>query len=105
MALTRYVSAHNPCSKAMLDACDRLGMLVMDEYVDMWYIHKHKNDYASYFEEWWKRDLEDLIDKNYNHPSVIMLSIGNEVSETAQERGIKLAEEMQAFCHERIRVF
>ena len=94
-------SAHNPCSKALLDACDRLGVFVMDEYVDMWYIHKQKNDYASYFEEWWKRDLEDLIDKNYNHPSVIMLSVGNEVSETAQERGIKLAEEMQAFCHEK----
>lgn len=46
-------SAHNPCSKALLDACDRLGMLVMDEYTDMWYIHKNEYDYAGYMQDWW----------------------------------------------------
>lgn len=94
-------SAHNPCSKALLDACDRLGMLVMDEYADMWYIHKTRYDYADYFEKMWKQDLSALIDKDYNHPSVIMYSIGNEVSETAQERGIALCKEMTAFIKER----
>lgn len=93
-------SSHNPCSKALLNACDRLGMLVLDEYVDMWYIHKTQYDYATYFEEWWKEDLRSLISRDYNHPSVIMYSIGNEVSETAQKKGIGLCEEMTRFIHE-----
>ncbi len=91
-------SAHNPCSKAMLDACDRLGMLVMDEYCDMWYIHKNKYDYASYIEEWYERDITDMIDKDYNHPSVIMYSLGNEVAETGEKRGIELFRKMRAVC-------
>ena len=45
-------SAHNPCSKALLEACDRLGVLVMDEYIDHWYIHKTQHDYVDYFDEW-----------------------------------------------------
>lgn len=94
-------SAHNPCSKALLDACDRHGMLMMDELVDMWYIHKTKYDYATYFDEWWRTDLEALISRDYNHPSVVMYSMGNEVSETAQKRGIKLSEEMAALCREK----
>lgn len=93
-------SAHNPCSKALLDACDRQGMLVMDELVDMWYIHKTKYDYATHFDDWWKIDAKDMIDKCYNHPSVIMYSVGNEVSETAQPRGIELSGEMTEFCHQ-----
>lgn len=92
-------SAHNPCSKAMLEACDRLGMMVLDEYVDMWYIHKNKYDYAEYFKDWWKQDLKDMIDKDYNHPSVIMYSIGNEVAETGQKEGIELASEMTQYLH------
>ena len=94
-------SSHNPCSKALLQACDCQGMLIVDEYVDMWYIHKTKYDYASYFEQWWQRDLADMIDKDYNHPSVVMYSLGNEVSETARAKGIKLSAEMRDFVHER----
>lgn len=93
-------SAHNPCSKALLDACDRLGMLVLDEYTDMWYIHKTRYDYASYLEQWWQQDLSDMVDKDYNHPSVIMYSIGNEVAETAQKKGILLTRRMTDFLHE-----
>ncbi len=93
-------SAHNPCSKALLDACDRLGMLVMDEYVDHWYIHKTKYDYVPYFMDWWRQDLNDMADKDYNHPSVILYSIGNEVSETAQPKGIELTREMVSHLHE-----
>lgn len=92
-------SAHNPCSKALLDACDRLGLLVMDEYVDHWYIHKNEYDYVEYFGAWWKQDLKDMVEKDYNHPSVIMYSIGNEVSETAQEKGIELTGEMTQYLH------
>jgi beta-galactosidase len=93
-------SAHNPCSKAMLEACDRLGMLVMDEYVDMWYIHKTEYDYADYIMDWWREDLKDMVDKDYNHPSVIMYSTGNEVSETAQKRGIEFTGQMTEYLHQ-----
>lgn len=93
-------SAHNPCSKAMLEACDRLGMLVMDEYVDMWYIHKTEYDYANYIMDWWREDLKDMVDKDYNHPSVIMYSTGNEVSETAEKRGIDFTGQMTEYLHQ-----
>ena len=93
-------SAHNPCSRALLDACDRLGMLVMDEYVDCWYIHKTKYDYVNYLEKNWKQDLKDMVDKDYNHPSVIMYSTGNEVAETGEEKGIKLTGDFTKYLHE-----
>ena len=92
-------SAHNPCSKALLEVCDRLGMLVMDEYIDHWYIHKTEYDYVNYFMDWWKQDLTDMVEKDYNHPCVILYSTGNEVSETAQEKGIALTGEMTRFLH------
>ena len=92
-------SAHNPCSKALLRACDKLGMLVMDEYVDAWYIHKTKYDYVNYLMENWQQDLKDMVDKDFNHPSVIMYSTGNEVAETAQETGIKLTGDFTNHLH------
>ena len=92
-------SAHNPCSKALLAECDRQGMLVMDEYIDHWYIHKTEHDYVDYFNEWWRRDLTDMVEKDYNHPCVVLYSTGNEVSETAQKRGIALTKEMTDFLH------
>lgn len=92
-------SAHNPCSKALLDACDRQGMLMMDEYIDHWYIHKTEYDYVDYFEQWWQQDLKDMVEKDYNHPSVILYSTGNEVSETAQKKGIALTREMTDYLH------
>ena len=92
-------SAHNPCSKALLDACDHLGVLVMDEYVDHWYIHKTLHDYVDYFDAWWQRDLTDMVEKDRNHPSVVLYSIGNEVAETAQERGVLLTRQMVEHLH------
>lgn len=93
-------SAHNPCSKALLAECDRQGMLVMDEYIDHWYIHKTEHDYVDYFDDWWHQDLTDMVEKDYNHPCVVLYSTGNEVSETAQKRGIALTKEMTDFLHE-----
>ena len=93
-------SAHNPCSKALLAECDRQGMLVMDEYIDHWYIHKTEHDYVDYFNDWWHQDLTDMVEKDYNHPCVVLYSTGNEVSETAQKRGIALTKEMTDFLHE-----
>ena len=92
-------SAHNPCSKALLTECDRQGMLVMDEYIDHWYIHKTEHDYVDYFDDWWHQDLTDMVEKDYNHPCVVLYSTGNEVSETAQKRGIALTKEMTDFLH------
>ncbi len=92
-------SAHNPCSKYLLEVCDRLGMLMMDEYVDCWYMHKTQYDYASHVEKWWKQDLKDMVDKDFNHPCVIMYSTGNEVAESAQEKGVALQKEFTEYLH------
>lgn len=71
--------SHNPPSPAFLDACDRLGMLVMDEAFDMWSEQKNPADYHLYFDKWWKKDVENMVLRDRNHPSVIMWSIGNEI--------------------------
>ncbi|GGH35266.1 glycoside hydrolase family 2 TIM barrel-domain containing protein [Paenibacillus segetis] len=92
-------SAHNPASIAMLEACDRYGIYVMDETWDMWYNHKNKFDYASDFEANYKSDIKTLVERDYNHPSVIMYSIGNEVSEPATKKGQDLTREMVSFIH------
>lgn len=83
-------SAHNPMSSAMLKACDSLGMLVMDELADMWLQSKVTNDYSNDFENNWERDVEDMVRKVYNHPSVIMYSIGNEIPETGTSAGARM---------------
>lgn len=92
-------SSHNPCSRAMLEACDRYGVYIMDETWDMWYHHKSKYDYASDFMENFADDLSSMVDKDYNHPSVILYSIGNEVSEPAQQGGVELAQKMKDILH------
>lgn len=74
-------TSHNPPSKAFLDACDRLGMMVIDEAFDGWKESKTKFDYASIFNAWWQRDLEEMVIRDRNHPSIIMWSIGNEIIE------------------------
>lgn len=71
--------SHNPPSPAFLDACDRLGMLVMDEAFDMWSDPKNPNDYHLWFDQWWRKDIENMVLRDRNHPSIIMWSIGNEI--------------------------
>lgn len=83
-------SSHHPVSKAMLEACDRLGMLVMDELTDMWNSRKNQNDNAFSFGEHWEKELEAMVGKDYNHPSVILYSTGNEIPEAGSERGAYL---------------
>jgi beta-galactosidase len=75
-------------------------MLMMDELVDCWYIHKTEYDYVNYFEEWWKKDIKAMVEKDYNHPCVVMYSTGNEVSETAQKKGIELTGTMTEYLHQ-----
>lgn len=93
-------SSHNPCSRAMLDACDRLGMYMMDETWDMWYQHKSKYDYAADFMDNYTADIDSMVQKDYNHPCVIMYSIGNEISEPAKKEGMDLAHKMIDLVHE-----
>lgn len=73
--------SHNPPSPEMLDLCDEMGLLVMDEAFDMWRKKKTAHDYARYFDEWHERDLCDFVMRDRNHPSVFMWSIGNEILE------------------------
>ena len=74
-------TAHNPPSPGFLDACDRLGLLVLDEAFDTWKASKAKFDYGRNFDEWWQRDLSAMVLRDRNHPSVIFWSIGNEIPE------------------------
>jgi beta-galactosidase len=89
-------TSHNPPSPMFLAACDRLGMLVMVEAFDQWEAEKNPNDYHLDFPEWWQRDLTAMILRDRNHPSVIMWSIGNEIPERIQPRGIEIARDLSS---------
>lgn len=81
--------AHNSSSKALLDACDKLGMLVMEESYDTWTQSKSQFDSALTFEDNWEKDIEDIVRKDFNHPSVFMYSIGNEIKDLGTSEGAK----------------
>lgn len=83
-------SSHHPMSRALLDACDRLGVLVLDELSDMWTRSKNNNDYAELFPYFWKDDVAALVAKDFNHPSVIMYISGNEIQEAGTAKGAQL---------------
>ena len=84
-------SAHNPLSESMLAACDELGMYVMDELCDMWYRPKNPYDYSRDFEACYTDDLRAMVAKDFNHPSVVLYSIGNENAEPVEQRGVEMA--------------
>lgn len=92
-------TSHNPPSTAFLDACDRLGMLVMEEAFDCWNVGKNPDDYALYFKDRWRDDLGAMVGRDGNHPCVILWSIGNEIPETGSASGVDtarmLAEELR----------
>lgn len=87
-------TAHNPPAPAFLAACDRLGLLVMDEAFDGWQKNKTPHDYGVIFDEWWQRDIDAMVQRDRNHPSVIMWSIGNEVFERATPEGARIARQL-----------
>lgn len=92
-------SSHNPTSTALIEACDKYGMYLLDETFDMWYNRKNKYDYGLDFQEWWRKDTAAMVERDYNHPSVILYSIGNEVAEPHEEKGIKVGREQIDFIH------
>ncbi|MEO7715781.1 MAG: glycoside hydrolase family 2 TIM barrel-domain containing protein [Capsulimonas sp.] len=89
-------TSHNPPSPAFLDACDRLGVLVMDEAFDCWAIGKNADDYHLYFNDWWKRDLDSMVLRDRNHPSIILWSVGNEIPGKDVSVAKFLAEEVRS---------
>lgn len=93
-------TSHNPPSEAFLDACDRLGLLVMDESFDCWKVGKNKNDYARYFDQWWQRDIDAMVLRDRNHPSIVMWSIGNEIPERGDADAVKTAQMLSDYLKE-----
>lgn len=89
-------TAHNPPSTAFLNACDELGMLVMDESFDHWQRPKKEMDYHRFFDQWWEKDMESMILRDRNHPSVIIWSFGNEINERADSSGLEIAQKLKA---------
>lgn len=85
-------TAHNPPAPAFLEACDRLGMLVMDEAFDCWREPKNIGDYHVVFDDWWERDIEAMVLRDFNHPCIFAWSIGNEVLERDRPEGARIAE-------------
>ena len=93
-------TSHNPPSSDFLEACDRLGMLVIDEAFDCWKAgNKNPQDYHLYFKDWWQRDLESMILRDRNHASVILWSIGNEINERAVPQGVEIGKALAALAH------
>jgi beta-galactosidase len=87
-------TAHNPPSSAFLDACDRLGIMVLDEPFDVWKAHKVKFDYGDDFDGWWKQDVSSMVLRDRNHPSIVIWGIGNEIPELEVDRGGALGKQL-----------
>lgn len=94
MGVNAIRTAHNPPAPELLDLCDKMGFLVMDEAFDMWAKKKNKQDYHLDFPLWHKRDLQDMVKRDRNHPSIILWSIGNEIREQFDSTGIAITKEL-----------
>ena len=92
-------TSHNPPDPELLDLCDRMGFLVMDEAFDEWKQSKTMNGYGRFFDEWSERDLKDMIHRDRNHPSVILWSIGNEIPEQGSPNAYEMSKRLADFCH------
>ncbi len=93
-------SAHNPISRHLLDACDEIGMYVLDELADYWVVSKTAHDFAWRFRDTWREDADRMVEKDRNRPSVIMYASGNEIPETATPEGVGLTREITEYLHE-----
>ncbi len=88
-------TSHNPPSIQFLDACDRLGLIVIDEAFDQWQRHKNPDDYGLYFDTCWQRDIDAMVLRDRNHPSVVFWSIGNEINERADSSGLVIEKKLR----------
>jgi beta-galactosidase len=93
-------TSHNPPAPELLEECDRLGLMVVDEAFDMWRRPKVAHGYSKIFDAWGETDLRDMIRRDRNHPSVILWSIGNEILEQNEPDGWKIARRLTEICHE-----
>lgn len=91
-------TSHNPPSPAFLDACDRIGLLVIDESFDGWREAKNTHDYSELFDEWWDTDIESMVKRDRNHPSIICWSIGNEIIERKSPEAVTTAHDLASLC-------
>ena len=92
-------TSHNPVAPEFLDLCDKMGFLVMDEAFDVWETKKVKNDYHLYFDEWWQRDVTDQVQRDRNHPSIVIWSAGNEIPDQTKDKGVELIKNLLALYH------
>jgi len=99
MGVNAIRTSHNPPAPELLELCDRMGILVMDEAFDAWRRAKKKNDYHLLFDDWHEKDLRAQVRRDRNHPSIILWSIGNEIGEQGNAEGHKLAAELAAIVH------
>lgn len=100
MGVNAIRTSHNPPAPELLELCDRMGLVVMDEGFDCWRQAKKKNDYHLLFDDWHEKDWRAQIRRDRNHPSVILWSTGNEIEEQRKPEGLKIAEELVRIAHE-----
>ncbi|MCD8055549.1 MAG: DUF4982 domain-containing protein [Clostridiales bacterium] len=94
MGVNSIRTSHNPPATELVELCDRMGIVIIDESFDMWEYHKTAHDYAEFFPEWHERDVKSWVTRDRNHPCVIMWSIGNEIGDTTNERGTEVTREL-----------
>lgn len=92
--------SHNPPSEKFLEACDKLGMLVIDEAFDHWQQPKNPEDYHRFFDAWWEHDISAMVLRDRNHPSIILWSIGNEINERADSSGLAITKQLKSKLNE-----
>ncbi len=100
MGVNAIRTSHNPPAPELLELCDRMGILVMDEAFDAWRRAKKKNDYHLLFDDWHEKDLRAQIRRDRNHPSVILWSIGNEIGEQRNAEGHRISDALKRIVHE-----
>lgn len=100
MGVNAVRTSHNPPAPELLEYCDRMGLLVMDEAFDVWRRAKIPNDYSKYFDGWSERDVRDMVRRDRDHPSIILWSAGNEILEQSRPDGADVAARLVRFFHE-----